>query len=166
MGTQETEQPRAVARLAFAVLVMCALAVAGMYLRGGRTSIGVILAGGLPVTIVVAVVAAAVGWRHLRWWRLGFVVAILASQAPLLEHVVGGDDETPASGRTIRVATLNTQWSGPTDAELVDLAEDADVLALQEAGDAGAADDLAIDRQRQDCEAIAKQRGLDVGHRT
>ena len=27
-------------------------------------------------------------------------------------------------------------------------------------------DGLTIDRQRQDCEAIAKQRGLDVGHRT
>lgn len=131
MRTQETEQRRMLPRLAFAVLVLCALAVAGMYVRGGRTSIGVILAGGLPVTLLVALVAAAVGWRHRRWLRLGLVVAILASQAPLLAHVVADDD--PAAGsRSIRVATLNTQWSGPTDAELVDLAEGADVLALQE----------------------------------
>lgn len=123
MRTQETEQPGVVPRLAFGVLVLCALAVAGMYVRGGRTSIGVVLAGGLPVIFVVSLLAAALGWRHRRWLRLGIVVAILASQAPLLGHVVADDDPAPRGAPTIRVATLNTEWSGPTDRELVELAD-------------------------------------------
>ena len=119
-------------RATLAVLLLCALAVAGMYVRGGRTSAGVVLAGGLPVTIAVALVAAALHWRHHGWLRLGVVAAILVSQAPLLDHLV--DDGTPSEprARTIRVATLNTQWSGPTDAELAELASGTDVLALQE----------------------------------
>lgn len=102
----------------FGVLVLCVLAVAAMYLRGGRTSIGVVIAAALPVVVGVALVAALVSWRHLRWWRLALVVA----------------DPRPAAedGPTITVATLNTAWAGPTDAELVDLADGADVLALQE----------------------------------
>ena len=132
MRTQETERPGVVPRLALVVLVLCALAVAGMYVRGGRTSIGVVLAGGLPATLVVTLLAAAVGWRHRRWLRLGIVVGILASQAPLLGHVVADNDPAPRGAPTIRVATLNTEWSGPTDRELVELADGADVLALQE----------------------------------
>lgn len=108
------------------------MAVAGMYVRGGRTSLGVVLAGGLPVTTVVALAAAALGWRHRRWLRLGLVLAVLVSQAPLLDHVVEDDAAVAPGTREIRVATLNTQWAGPTDAELVDLAEGTDVLALQE----------------------------------
>ncbi len=132
MRTHEPEQPRVPPRLAFVVLVLCTLAVAGMYVRGGRTSVGVILAGGLPVILVLALLAAAVGWRHRRWIRLGLVIGILASQAPLLGHVVADDEAERPGARSIRVVTLNTQWSGPTDRELVDLAEGTDVLALQE----------------------------------
>lgn len=121
-----------VPRLTLAVLLLCVVAVVGMYVRGGRTSIGVVLAGGLPVTIAVALLAAAIGWRHRRWLRLGLVLGILASQAPLLDHVVADGGSTARDAPEIRVATLNTQWAGPTDAELVDLAEGSDVLALQE----------------------------------
>ena len=41
------------ARLTFVVLFLCALAVALMYVRGGRTSLGVVLAGGLPVLSLI-----------------------------------------------------------------------------------------------------------------
>lgn len=131
---QEHRRPWATwaSRAALTVLVLCAIAVAGMYVGGGRTSLGVVLAGGLPVTVIVALVAAAIGWRHRRWIRLALVLAILVSQAPLLDHVVDDGDSVAPQARTIRVATLNTQWSGPTDAELVDLSAGADVLALQE----------------------------------
>ncbi|WP_114201746.1 endonuclease/exonuclease/phosphatase family protein [Janibacter anophelis] len=116
----------------FGVLVLCVLAVAAMYLRGGRTSIGVVIAAALPVVVGVALVAALVSWRHLRWWRLALVAALLLSQAPLLDHVVADPRPAAEDGPTITVATLNTAWAGPTDAELVDLADGADVLALQE----------------------------------
>lgn len=120
------------ARLTFVVLFLCALAVALMYVRGGRTSLGVVLAGGLPVIVAVAVVSALLPWRHRTPWRAGLLAAILASQAPLLDHALP-DGSTVAEGApTLRVATLNTMHSRPTHSALVDLARDADVLALQE----------------------------------
>lgn len=133
MSTQEETRPtRWVPRLSFVVLVLCAVAVIGMYVRGGRTSLGVVLAGGLPVTILVALVAAAIGWRHRRWLRLGLVLGILVSQAPLLDHALDDDASVDEDPPRIRVATLNTMHAGPTDEELVTLAKDQDVLALQE----------------------------------
>lgn len=123
---------RLVARLSLVVLVACVVAVAAMYLRGGRTSFGVVIAGGTPVILGVAVLTAIVGGRHLLVWRLGLLAALLLSQAPLLDHVVA-DAPPPAPGApTITVATLNTAGAGPTDAELADLADGVDVLALQE----------------------------------
>lgn len=122
----------AAAWASLAVLVLCVLAVVLMHVRGGRTSLGVVLAGGLPVILVVAVVAALLPWRHRRWWRLALVAGLLTSQVSLLDHLVADDRQVPPDSPTITVATLNTAWAGPTDAELVDLAEGADVLALQE----------------------------------
>lgn len=132
MRTQEGDRAHVVPRLTFVVLALCALAVAGMYVEDGRTSAGVVLAGGLPVTILVTLVAGAIGWRHRPVLRLAIVLGILASQAPLLDHLVADGDTASADARTIRLTTLNTQYAGPTDAELADLAEGSDVLALQE----------------------------------
>lgn len=135
MDTDEVPRRRwakGVSRLSLGVLVLCVVAVAGMYVRGGRTSLGVVLAGGLPVTIAVAVLAAVVGWWHRRWLRVVLVLALLGSQAPLLAHLVA--DETPVAddASRIRVATLNTNRAGSEDEDLVALARKADVLALQE----------------------------------
>ncbi|KRE39473.1 hypothetical protein ASG73_03925 [Janibacter sp. Soil728] len=108
------------------------LAVALMHLKGGRTSLGVVLAAGVPAILLVAVAAALLPWRHHRWWRLALVGGLLASQAPLLDHAVPDGHHVAPDSPTISVATLNTGWAGPTDVELVDLAEGVDVLALQE----------------------------------
>ena len=121
MTTTETGRAALLPRVTFTVLVLGALAVAGMYVRGGRTSVGVILAGGLPVILAVALLAAAVGWRHLRWLRLAIVVGLLASQAPLLDHTVGDGRPTSGDGQRIRVATLNTNRAGASDDEIVSL---------------------------------------------
>ncbi len=132
MRTHDTGRTSIVPRLSLAVLALCALAVIGMYVRGGRTSIGVILAGGLPAILAVALVAAAIGWRHLGGLRLLLVVGIIGSQVPLLDHVV--DDEVPVDegAPRVRIATLNSNRAGVTDDDLVSLAQGADVLALQE----------------------------------
>nr|WP_257907936.1 hypothetical protein [Janibacter limosus] len=120
------------ARASPAVPVLCVLAVVLMHVEGGRTSLGVVLAGGLPVILLVAVVAALLPWRHRRWWRLALVASLPASQVSLLDHPVADGRQVPPDSPTITVATLNTAWAGPTDAELVDPAEGADVLALRE----------------------------------
>lgn len=120
------------ARLTFVVLVLCVLAVALMYVRGGRTTFGVVLAGGLPVIVAVAVLAACFPWRHRTVWRALLLGGLLASQAPLLDHAVPDGTPVAADATTIRVATLNTLHARQTDASLVDLAEDVDILALQE----------------------------------
>lgn len=114
------------------VLILCVLAVLLMYARGGRTSIGVIIAEGLPLVLFVAVVAAVLPWWHHRWWRLVLVAGLVLSQAPLLDHVIPDRRTVDPSAPTIRVATLNTLHSRPTDAALVELAAGTDVLALQE----------------------------------
>lgn len=126
----------------FALLLLCVLATLLMYVRAGRTSLGVVVAGGLPALLVVAVLAAVLSWWHLRWWRLALVAALLLSQASLLDHVAPDRVAVSPSAPRITVATLNTAWAGPTDAELVDLAEGVDVLALQE-WDPGRTDALA-----------------------
>lgn len=114
------------------VLVLCAVAVVIMFARGGRTSIGVVIAAGLPLLLFVAVVAAVLPWWHHRWWRLLLVAGILLSQAPLLDHVVPDRQTVDPAAPTIRVATLNSLHSRPTDEALVRLARGQDVLALQE----------------------------------
>lgn len=126
------QRRKSVASGSFALLVLCALAVLLMYVRAGRTSIGVIVAAGLPILLIVAVIAALLSWWHLRWWRLGLLAALLLSQAPLLDHALPDDRVVDPSAPIIRVATLNTLHSRPTDAALVDLARGTDVLALQE----------------------------------
>ena len=116
----------------FVVLALCVVAVVTMYARGGRTSVGVVVAAGLPFVLLVAIAAALLPWWHHPRWRLALVGALLLSQAPLLDHVVPDRAPAPTGSQTIRVATLNTLHSRPTDAALVELAQDVDVLALQE----------------------------------
>ncbi|WP_157074844.1 endonuclease/exonuclease/phosphatase family protein [Janibacter limosus] len=132
-----TDRPRtrwgtAAAWATLTVLVLCVLAIVLMHANDGRTSVGVVLAAGLPAILLVAVGAALLPWRHHRWWRLALAAGLLASQVPLLDHVVADGHRVVPGSPTISVATLNTAWAGPTDAELVDLAEGVDVLALQE----------------------------------
>lgn len=132
MSTDAPPRSTKGARLTLVVLGLCLLAIALMYVRGGRTSLGVVIAGGLPVLVALAVVAALVPWRHRTGWRATLLAIILVSQAPLLDHAIPDGADLDPGAPTIRVTTLNTMHSGPSDASLVDLAEDADVLALQE----------------------------------
>lgn len=132
MSTDAPPRSTKGARLTLVVLGLCLLAIALMYVRGGRTSLGVVIAGGLPVLVALAVVAALVPWRHRTGWRATLLAIILVSQAPLLDHAVPDGADVDPGAPTIRVTTLNTMHSGPSDASLVDLAEDADVLGLQE----------------------------------
>lgn len=120
------------ARTSLTVLLLCAVSVLGMYVRDGRTSLGVALAAVLPVTVLVTLVAALIGWRHHRWLRLGLVLGVLGSQVPLLDHAVDDGTSVDEASAQIHVATLNTMHAGPTDEELVALAKGQDVLALQE----------------------------------
>lgn len=128
----DTPPPRWAKGVSLAVLLLSAAAVLGMYVQGGRTSLGVVLAAALPATLIVALLAAVVCRHHLPWVRLGLVLALLASQAPLLDHAVGDGDGVAETAPRIRVASLNTNRAGTADADLVDLAGQADVLALQE----------------------------------
>lgn len=134
MDTDRGPRRRAkgVPRVSLTVLLLCAVAVLGMYVRDGRTSLGVVLAAALPVTVLVALVAALIGWRHQRWLRLGLVLGILVSQVPLLDHAVDDGTSVDEDTERLRVATLNTMHAGPTDDELVAVSKGQDVLALQE----------------------------------
>ncbi len=121
--------------LSLAVLGLCVLLVAVMFLAWGRTTVGVILAGALPVVLVVGVLAALVHPRHHPFVRAALVAALLLPNAPLLDYVVpdrSGPASSPASGEALRVVTLNTASAGMADGEITRLAADADLVTLQE----------------------------------
>mgnify|MGYP006964491434 FL=1 len=105
MSTDAPPRSTKGARLTLVVLGLCLLAITLMYVRGGRTSLGVVIAGGLPVLVAVAVVAALVPWRHRTGWRATLLAIILVSQAPLLDHAVPDGADVDPGAPTIRVAT-------------------------------------------------------------
>ncbi|GAB3109685.1 hypothetical protein GCM10027055_08060 [Janibacter alkaliphilus] len=134
-----TSRPRAWVRwshrLTLLLLLGCLLAITPMYLAGGRTSLGVVVAAAVPAILLGALAAALVSIRHRTWLRLVLLLALLSTQWPLADYAVadpGADRASTPTSPQLRVAALNTLWGGPDLDELAALAADHDVLALQE----------------------------------